>query len=68
MGGYREHEHWKPDTPTPFEKTLAVQSEELGDGDLTNTGGSGHDEKDEDDLEEVMRQKLHIREFWKYVS
>ena len=40
-----------------------MQSEELGDGDLTNTGDeSGRDEKDEDDLEEVMLgQKLHVR-------
>ena len=40
-----------------------MRSEELGDGDLTNTDDkSGHDEKDEDNSEEVMLgRKLHIR-------
>lgn len=54
---------WKPWHSHHLRETLAVQSEELGDGDLTNTGDeSGRDEKDEDDLEEVMLgQKLHVR-------
>ena len=45
------------------ELSWAVRSEELGDGDLTNTDDkSGHDEKDEDNSGEVMLgKKLHIR-------